>query len=182
MDNSNEFDYTPKFGGGSGDVYLKLNDWSENEQTVVIRLMTPTHTRLEFRQDGDLIDSRDWDIDQIKKAIENSDIQKSQRFSWVVLVKDGDNESVAKVYEAGSGVFKKIASIANDPDWAPIHEVDLKITRRGIKKDARYDISPRPVNRGPASDDEYAIADELSLVKYVPGVMPLKKFITVFGE
>ena len=133
---TSEFDYQPKFGGG-GDVYLKFNDWNEKEQTAKIRIVTPTHTRIEFRQDDQIVDSKDQDISDIKKAIDDPNIKKSQKFSWVVLVRVEGKDPQAKVYEAGSGVFKKIASIAQDPEWSPISEVDLKITRRGIKKDAR---------------------------------------------
>ena len=177
----NEFNYQPKFGGG-GDIYLKLNDWSQSEETVKVRIVTPTHTRLEFRADDESVDSKHWDVSQIKAAIEDPDYRKSQKFSWVVLVRNEDGSSTAKVYEAGSGVFKKIASIAQDPDWAPITEVDLKITRRGIKKDARYDVVPSPVNKGQISDDEFMTADEVQLTKYIPNAMTLKKFMETFGE
>lgn len=176
-----EFSYQPKFGGGE-DIYLKFNDWSEKEQTFKIRICTPTHTKLEFRKDDELLDTKVWDISDMKNAIEDPDIKKAQKFSWVVLVRQEGKDPVAKVFETGSGVWKKIASIAQDPDWQPISEVDLKITRRGIKKDARYDLVPSPNNRGPISDNEFAIADEVQLTKYLPQAMPLKKFQEVFGQ
>lgn len=178
----NEFGYQPKFGGTGGDIYLKFNDWSEREETAKIRIVTPTHTRLEIRKDDEIVNTKNWDISDFKAAIEDPDYKKTQRFSWVVLVRRDGKDPEAKVYEAGAGVFKKIATIAQDPDWTPITEVDLKITRRGVKKDARYEIVPSPNNRGAISDDEFAIADEVQLTKYLPNSMPLKKFIEVFGE
>lgn len=176
----NEFEYTPKFGGGN-DIYLKLNDWDLKEQSIKLRIVTPTHTRIDFRKDDMPVDIKNWDVSDVKEAIEDPDYQKSQKFAWVVLVRKDDGSVEPKVWEAGTGVWKKISAIAQDADWSPISEVDLKITRRGIKKDARYDVVPSPANRGPISDDEFAIADEVQLTKYLPQAMPLKKFIEVFG-
>jgi hypothetical protein len=176
-----DFNYNPKFGGGS-DIYLKLNDWNEKEQTVKLRIVSPTYTRIEFRKDDEMIDSKNWDISDIKQAIDDPDIKKSQKFAWVVLVRNDNGTSEAKVWEAGTGVWKKIQSIANDEDWSPISEVDLKVIRRGIKKDARYDIVPSPANRGPITEDEFNIGDEVQLTKYLPQSMPLAKFRETFGE
>lgn len=180
----NEFNYTPKFGGGS-DIYLKLNDWTEKEQTVKVRLASATYTRIQFRHDDEAVDTKNWDISDYKEAIENSDYQKSQKFAWVVIVRgEGDNSDEVKVWEAGTGVFKKISAIANDADWAPINEVDLKIIRRGLKKDARYDVVPSPTNRGQISEEEFANTDpiDIEMGKYLPGAMKLLKFKEVFGE
>lgn len=177
-----EFSYNPKFGGGDNDVYLKFNDWTEDEQTYKIRIVSPTYTKLEFRKGEELLDSKLWDIDDVKKAIADPDIKKSQRFSWVVLVRQDDADPIAKVYEASAGVWKKIAAIAQDVDWQPISETDLKITRTGIKKDARYNVVPSPTNRGPITDNEWSIADEVQITKYLPQAMPLKKFREIFGD
>lgn len=176
-----DFNYEPKFGGGN-DIYLKFNDWSEDEEQQKIRIVSPTYTRLQFRKDDELVDTTNWDTSEVKEAIENNDYQKTQKFAWVVLVRQGDKDSIAKVYEAGSGVFKKISSIARDPDWAPISETDLKIVRKGVKKNARYDVVPSPNNRGEISDNEWSIADEIQITKYLPDAMPLKKFVEIFGE
>lgn len=181
QEEDNEYNYQPKFGGGN-DIYLKFNDWDEKEQTYKIRIVTPTHTRLEFRKGDTRVDTKDWDITDTKTAIEDNDYQKSQKFSWVVLVRQEGKDPEAKVYEAGSGVWNKIRAIAQDPEWSPITEVDLKITRKGMKKDARYEIVPSPTNRGPISDNDFAIADEVQLTKYLPNAMPIKKFTETYGE
>lgn len=177
----NDFDYQPKFGGG-GDIYLKFNDWSENEESAKVRLFSQTYTRLEFRKDDELVDSKGWDIDDIKKATEDPSFKVSQRFSWVVLVRTERKDPVAKVYECGTGVYKKIQAIAQDSDWSPITEVDLKIVRKGLKKDARYEVVPSPNNRGKISDNEFAIGDEIVLTKYLPQAMLLSKFREIFTD
>lgn len=178
-----EFNYQPKFGGGS-DVYLKFNDWSENEQSYKIRIASPTYTRLEVRKGDERVDTSDWKPEDFKEAMNSNDYQISQKFGWVVLVRgEGeDKDSEAKVYEAGTGVWKKIQAIAQDPDWSPIGETDLKITRRGIKKDARYEVVPSPKNRGPITENEFAIADELQLTKFLPDSVPLTKFMEEFEQ
>lgn len=179
-----DFNYTPKFGGTGNDIYLKLNDWSTAEQSVKIRLASKTYTRIAFRLDDEAVDTKNWDISDFKEAIENNDYQKSQKFAWVVLVRNEDGEDEVKVWEAGTGVYKKISAIANDPDWQPISEVDLKIIRRGKHKDARYDVVPSPTNRGKLSDEEFEMTDpiDVEIAKYLPGVLALSKFKEVFGE
>ena len=178
---NDDFEYTPKFGGGGSEVYLKLNDWSLPEQSEKIRIVSPTYTKLEFRKNDELLDTKLWEIDDYKQAIDDNEINKSQKFSWVVLVRQEDKDSVAKVWEASAGVWKKIAAIAQDPDWQPFNEVDIKVTRTGLKKDARYSVVPSPVNRGQVTDNEWAIADQIQITKYLPQAMPLKKFKEIFG-
>lgn len=172
-----DFDYTPKFSGGDS-PYFKIEDG----ETIKFRIVSPTHIRLQARQNDELVDTKDWSDDDWQEAINSGDFDITERFVWVVLVREDDKDPVAKVLEQGAGVFKKISSIAKDPDWSPITETDLKITRNGSGIKTRYEVVPAPSNRGPISDDEFAIADEIQITKLVPGAMPVTKFQEKFGN
>lgn len=173
-----DFNYEPKFAGG-GDIYFNLDDG----ETKQFRIASPTHIKLQARKDGKLVDTKTWSIDDWKQATKDGDYEIKERFIWVVLVRQGEGESpIAQVMEQGSGVFKRIQALHNDVDWTPITETDLKITRKGTGLETRYEIVPSPKNRGKISDDEFAIADEVMISKYVPDALPVSRFQEVFGE
>lgn len=173
-----DFDYEPMFSG-SNDIYFDIADG----ETKQFRIASPTQVKLQARQGSTLINTKNWDINDWKEAIESGDYDIKERFIWVVLVRQGEEEDpIAQVMEQGSGVYKRIAALNQDEDWAPITDTDLKITRKGTGLDTRYEIVPSPKNRGKISDNEFAIADEVQISKYVPDAMPIARFKEAFGK
>lgn len=70
-------------------------------------------------------------------------------------------EITAGVLKKGRQVFSAIQSLAEDPDWGPSKDYDVKIVAKGKGRSRKYEIFGVPANKSVAltEDEEKAVTD-----------------------
>lgn len=92
--------------------------------------------------------------------------KETEKYAWLVLDRA---DTQIKVYACGKDVWKKISSLAKNPDWGDPMQYDITVTRTGTSPSNFYDVSPSPNNKGDLPQEEMALVlgSTIDLVKAV---------------
>lgn len=105
---------------------------------------------------------------QWAKLMADSDWNIQETYHFGVIDR---SDGAAKVFTTTGGVYGKIRSYAEDPEWGDPRTYDITVTRTEKPGPSYYDVKPSP-NKTDLMESELAKVSKMDLLKLVPNAIP----------